>query len=186
MTTLIELQSQFQTLHAQHEDLERRYEALRAREAIRDCIYAFCRALDRLDPDLLRSIFHPDAECDYGVIYRGDVEGFIDVAMRFQGAMRDTHHNVGNVIIRVAGASATAESYVLAHHVVPTAAGMQELSVGARYLDRFENRNGDWRIVFRTEVLDWGRMVPITERWFEDNTELPKGRRDRNDPSYFL
>jgi hypothetical protein len=56
--------------------------------------------------------------------------------------------------------------------------------VGARYLDRLERRDGEWRISFRTEVIDWGRWLPVPERWFEQNNEMPKGRRDRDDLSY--
>ncbi|MCC7411426.1 MAG: nuclear transport factor 2 family protein [Gammaproteobacteria bacterium] len=165
-------------------DLLRQVEELTAREAIRDCIQRFCRALDRLDRELLASVFHADAQLDYGSIYRGGVEGFVEVAMQFQGAMRDTHHQVGNVLIEIHADEARAESYVHAHHVIAQSDGLMELTVGARYLDRFERRGGQWRIAFRTEVLDWGRMVPIGERWFEDNEQMSKGLRSREDLSY--
>lgn len=165
-------------------DLLRQVEELTAREAIRDCIHRFCRALDRLDRELLASVFHADAQLDYGRIYRGGVEGFVEVAMQFQGAMRDTHHQVGNVLIEVRGEEAGAETYVHAHHVIAQNEDLLELIVGARYLDRFERRDGHWKIASRTEVLDWGRMVPIGERWFEDNEQMSKGARSREDLSY--
>jgi hypothetical protein len=104
--------------------------------------------------------------------------------MGFQGAMRDTQHLVGNVQAHVDGDRATAESYVHAHHVIAQGEDLVQLMVGARYLDRFERRAGEWRIAFRTEVIDWGRWLPVPERWFEQNNEMPKGRRDRDDLSY--
>jgi hypothetical protein len=154
-----------------------------ARAAITDCIFRFCRALDRLDRELLASVFHPDAELDYGAIYRGGVDGFLDAAMAFQASMRDTQHHVGNILVRLDGERATAESYVYAHHVLVEGGALHELIVGARYLDRFEARGGEWRMTHRAEVLDWGRLVPITESWFERNTRLPRGTRNDHDPS---
>jgi hypothetical protein len=164
--------------------LTREVERLRAAEAVRERVHGFTRALDRLDRDLLVAQFWPDAEVDYGVFYRGRVDGFVAVAMGFQGAMRDTQHLVGNVQVQVDGDRAAAESYVHAHHVIVQGDDLVQLMVGARYLDRFERRGAEWRIAFRTEVIDWGRWLPVPERWFEQNSELPKGRRDRDDLSY--
>jgi hypothetical protein len=157
---------------------------LRARETVRERVYAACRALDRLDRELLREQFHADATLDYGSIYRGSIDGFVDVAMGFQGAMRDTQHLVGNVLVSVRGDTATAESYVHAHHVIVQDDGERvQLMIGGRYLDRFSRRDGEWKISFRTELIDWGRWLPMQDRWFEENRELPKGRHDAGDLS---
>ena len=164
--------------------LTRKLDRLEAREAIRDRIYAYARALDRLDRQLLEAQFWPDATVDYGVFYKGSAPGFVEVALRFQGSMRDTHHLVGNILAEVAGDLAAVESYVHAQHVIETPDGLVQLSVGARYLDRFQRRSDEWRLSFRTEVLDWGRWLPISEPWFDANREMPKGVRGDADPSY--
>jgi hypothetical protein len=171
-------------LVARFDALEREVERLRAAEQIRMRVHGFARALDRLDRALLAQQFWPDAEVDYGVFHRGPVAGFLDVAMQFQGAMRDTQHLVGNVSASVDGDRATAESYVHAHHVIAQGDDLVQLMVGARYLDRFERRASEWRIAFRTEVIDWGRWLPVPERWFEQNAEMPKGVRGHDDLSY--
>lgn len=157
---------------------------LRANEEIRGCIYAYARALDRLDRELLEAQFWPDARVDYGAFYQGLVAGFIDTALRFQGAMRDTQHLIGNITIDVSGNCAQAESYVHANHILMEGGKLVQLMVGARYLDRFERRDGVWKLCYRTEVMDWGRWLPISERWFELAKELPKGLRGREDLSY--
>ena len=172
------------SLRLELDQLRATVQRLTAHEAVRSCIFSVARAFDRLDPELMLQQFWPDAEVDYGVFYKGNIRGFVDVAMGFQGAMRDTQHLVGNVDVRVDGTSAQAESYVHAHHVMQQNDGLFQLMVGARYLSRFAQRNGEWRIVFQTEVLDWGRQLPISERWFEDNNEMPKGQRGRADLSY--
>ena len=159
---------------------------LTALEAARTCMLSVARAFDRLDRELMLKQFWPNAEVDYGVFYNGNIVGFVDVAMRFQGSMRDTQHLVGNINVLVDGASAQAESYVHAHHVIEQDGGLIQLMVGACYLSRFAQRDGEWRIIYQTEVLDWGRWLPIVEQWFEQNREMPKGQRGRDDLSYRL
>ena len=173
-----------QDVHADLAELTKRVARLAAHEDVRNRIFGYTRALDRLDAELLLAQFWPDARVDYGTFYSGEVGGFVEMALGFQGGMRDTQHLVGNVLCSVDGPHATAESYVHAHHVIVQGNDLVQLMVGARYLDRFECREGDWRIAYRTEVLDWGRWLPIPERWFESSAEMPKGLRTRADLSY--
>tara|TARA_R110002110_G_scaffold205066_1_gene416753 strand:+ start:156120 stop:156644 length:525 start_codon:yes stop_codon:yes gene_type:complete len=160
-------------------------ETMLAKQAIQETVYTYCRALDRLDKELLESVFSANANIDYGEIYKGPAAGFVDIAIGFQGSMRDTQHMVNNLLIEVDGEEASSEAYVYAHHVIEQDGERMELVIGARYLDRFcRDEQGQWKISYRTELLDWARMVPIGERWFEDNTELPKGCRGKDDLSY--
>lgn len=168
----------------QIDELRRELARLHAVESARGLVYGYARALDRLDRELLAAQFWPDAQVDYGEFYRGDASGFLDVALGFQGSMRDTQHLVGNICVQVHGGEASAESYVHAHHTIVQGEDLVQLLVGARYLDRFACRDGEWRISFRTEVIDWGRWLPVAERWFEHNEEMPKGLRGREDLSY--
>ena len=153
-------------------------------EQMRTRIHHCARALDRLDRSLLEAQFWPDAHVDYGVFYRGPVPGFLDVAMRFQGSMRDTQHLIGSVCIELDGDEARSESYVHANHVIVEDEGLTQLRVGGRYLDRFERRGGMWRLTYRTEVIDWGSRFRQADGWFESNDPLPKGQRNRGDLSY--
>lgn len=175
-----------QTLWEEVCSLRAQVRLLQDKDDIAQVIRNVARATDRLDRELFAAQFHPDAQIDYGSIYQGSVGGFVDLAMQFQGAMRDTQHLIGNISIQIDGDQAYAESYVYAHHVLQKGADLEELIVGGRYLDRLARREGAWRIAFRTEVIDWGRYVPVTERWYEDNSELAKGRRGHQDPSYQL
>jgi len=172
------------TIETQLLQLQRTVGELAAREALRERIMSSSRAMDRLDRDLYAAQFWPEAEVDYGVFYKGRIDGFLDVVMGFQGAMRDTQHLVGNIDIRLDGDHAAAESYVHAHHVLEKDGELVQLMVGARYLSRFEQRAGEWRISYQTEAMDWGRWLPIADKWFDENQEMPKGRRGREDLSY--
>jgi len=160
-------------------------ERLVAEAEIRRLIYTYSRAADRLDRELLRTIFHEDARIELGAIHRGGVEPFLDVAIGFMGSMAATRHDVGNILIVHHDAShASAESYVQAWHRIETPEGTRELTVYGRYLTRFGRRDGRWAIAWHSEIIDWGRMVPADAGWFDGNAEMEKGRRDATDGSY--
>ena len=47
----------------------------------------------------------------------------------------------------------------------------------ARYLDRFERRDGVWLIAHRQLLVDWMFKYPV-EGWFDDHPDASAGRRD--------
>ena len=64
--------------------------------------------------------------------------------------------------------------------------GIAEMEVGGRYLDRFEKRDGEWRIARRRYVLDWSRNGASTAQWdgpMYGNLKRHGARRP-DDPSY--
>jgi len=52
-------------------------------------LHNFCRAMDRFDSDLGRSVFHADALVDYGVMFRGRAHEMLESAI-------DSHHALQN------------------------------------------------------------------------------------------
>ncbi len=128
-------------------------QALLDREAIRDCLYRYCRGIDRVDEAALRSAYWEDATDCHGA-WNGSATGFIDLALSRlrQGGRRV--HQISNVLIELQGDSAAVESSFLALQVAADAPTLETFLCG-RYVDRFERRNGDWRIAARTVVYDW-------------------------------
>ena len=53
-------------------------ETLLAKQEIGDVIYRYARGIDRLDFDLVRSCYHPDAVDDHGA-FKGNVDEFIEM-----------------------------------------------------------------------------------------------------------
>ena len=81
---------------------DRRLTELLDREAIRDCIYRYCRGVDRADEASLRSSYWPDATDCHGS-YSGPVEGFFQWALSvFKTGARNIHQ-VGNILIEFKG-----------------------------------------------------------------------------------
>ncbi|MEZ5729885.1 MAG: nuclear transport factor 2 family protein [Burkholderiaceae bacterium] len=126
------------------------------REAIRDCIYRYCRGIDRADEDALRSAYWPDAHDSHGA-YVGDAEGFVRRAMAaFKRGPRNVHQ-VTNILIEFAGPGiAVVESYFNALQRGPDPNGIvRQFHLAGRYCDRMERRDGQWRIAERTVIYDW-------------------------------
>jgi len=153
-------------------------------EAIRQVIYDYCRALDRLDQDLLTRVFHPDAVIDLGALYQGAPQAFFPFAMGFMKAMTFTRHEIFNVRVEQNGDHAAVETYVRAWHRLEREGQDYELAVHARYIDEFSCRGGVWAISHRSEVIDWAEERPVSSAWFESNAEMLKGARDSSDLSY--
>ena len=151
--------------------------------AIRKVHLRYCRGIDRLDWDLIRSCYHPDATDDHGG-YSGGIDGFIAWLQGGLPRFEWTEHFTGNQLVEVEGDHAWAEHYAMAFHRRPASADLAaaDLVINVRYIDRMERRAGEWRIAARTVVEDGQRVHPVGERWM--TAETAPARRDRSDPSY--
>ncbi len=157
-------------------------DALLAKEDIRTLSRQYMRGLDRLDPDLLRSVFFDDAQVDYG-FYRGSARQFVAFAMR---ALRDhpaNHHFIGQMSIDLEGDVAFGEIYFQAFHRLVEDGAEKDLFIAGRYIDRYERRNGIWKIAFRAEVNDWTRTDAAADDFFRSAPEALRGARGAADLS---
>jgi hypothetical protein len=152
---------------------------------IKDLQIRYCRAVDRIDFDLLRACFHPDAETDYGFI-SGGVDQFIEQGKASLRGFLHTTHFTGNQLVEVSGDVAWAEHYTVATHRIAASENLpaRDLVTSVRYTDRLERRSGEWRIAKRLLTLDWVRTDPVQD--FGPEPDVPRGRRDRSDRSYEL
>lgn len=162
-------------------DLDR----LVAKDEIRDCLYLFCRGLDRIDRDLLLAAFHDDAIVDFGKLFTGPAAAFVESTLTMQRRQAHCQHLVGNIVIQLAGDSAAVESYEIARHLSEVGGRPCDMVLASRLLDRFERRDGRWAIARRTKVLDWARLLDA-DASIHASPPLAIAARDRSDPSYAL
>jgi hypothetical protein len=159
------------------------------REAIRDCLYRYCRGIDRADEAALRSAYWPDATDRHGP-YDGPVEGFFDWAKRIWATGPRNVHVVTNILIDFAGPGiAAVESTFTAHQRGAGADGVvRQLMLIGRYCDRFEKRGAEWRVAARTVVYDWIEDQPVPQGSEADRfgPRQPIGARWPDDPVYHL
>lgn len=156
-----------------------------ARHQIYDVLVRYCRGADRLDKDIILSAYHPGANDNHGG-FNGPVEEFVEwVVSIHKDKVESCSHLVSNVLIEVDGDVAHCESYIMAYHRRDVDGVTSDLAGWGRCLDRFELRNGEWRIADRVIVFDKGRSDPVVAKWGGAMTQdLVVGRRDRTDPSY--
>lgn len=167
---------------------QQRLQRLLDQAEIYDCLCRYARGVDRGDWALVRSTYHPDAQDQHGE-YAGGVDGLIDwLEQRFAGIDNGMHF-LGNCAVEFVDADrALVETYFISHRLAPRA-GREDQSEAVcrqawgRYIDRFERRDGAWRVADRIVVLDASFQAPV-----KSAPRLPPstwGRRDRQDP-YFI
>ena len=149
------------------------------KQAIREVVMRYCRGVDRLDAEMVASAYHLDARDERP---GSDVTGSNigpDMVASLKESMESTNHQIGTQLIEVNGDSAVSESYSSGSHVLKDG---RRLRTQVRYIDKFERRNGEWKISHRLVVNDVMDILPPSET---PRMGPPSaGSRDRNDPSY--
>lgn len=165
---------------------ELRIDILWSKDQIRDLAMRYCKACDRADMDLLRSLYHPGAIDEHGFNSSGTAEEFLDAIPAMQASIEVLQHNITNHIIAVDGDDAEGEVYILAYHRFPAEGGQVVLITGGRYLDRYSRRDGVWKIAHRLCVADWSHrsIAAITPQTDFVEGNLAEGAMGPADPSY--
>ncbi|HEV2430313.1 MAG TPA: nuclear transport factor 2 family protein [Burkholderiales bacterium] len=156
-------------------------EELEARTAIEDCLKRFARAVDRQDWALARTLYHDDAFDDHG-FFKGPPDAFLAHIAKMHEVQEHSMHFNTNVLIEFESRErAFVETYVL----VLQRFADRRVTASARYLDRFERRNGEWRVAHRTLVF--GDMVPEPIREpLAFPPEFTEQKHSMGDPLYSL
>ena len=128
------------------------------REAIKELVNLYCRAADRHDHELMRSLYHQDAIDDHGSFFKGLAMDFIDKLPEIQAPMKILHHNVTTHCIELNGDEAEGEVYILAFHQVEDKETSYDVLIGGRYFDRYAKRAGVWKFSARAVVADWATV----------------------------
>jgi hypothetical protein len=155
------------------------------RTDVERCLLAYARGVDRLDGDLIATAFHPGATLDgYGSAAVIPVGAFVARVVESLGSKYvATQHRISNTWIDRRDDHAIVETYVYAFHITAATDEQpaQKVSFAGRYIDRFEARDGEWRIAHRSLRADWSEINDLGEPMVAD---WVAGSRDRSDPSY--
>ena len=169
---------------------------------------SYARAIDRLDVELLKSLYHEDARIDHAW-FDGTARDFADQVIAFsRDTFASTMHHVTHTHIALNGDVAAAESYYYAYHLlegdIDKVAGFfgksyaercakdgtiddgHEFISGGRYVDSLTKRDGVWRFANRETTVEWKHFRPVTHGDPGSGIEkivAPAGR-DRNDVAY--
>jgi hypothetical protein len=121
----------------------------------------YARAVDRGDRELLLSLYHADAIDHHGNDFRGNPAQFADYVQGATAVFEVTAHYILNSSYEIEGDRADGELYFVAYHRMPPPEP-NEIVVAGRYLDRYERRDGAWKIVYRSIVWDWASASQMT------------------------
>jgi hypothetical protein len=153
---------------------------LKDRQEILDCVYLYCRALDRHDRELMARVFHPDAIDNHGEWVGRAPEAIVWSDASLAAAWLSHSHHVTCHFCEIEGEVAHTESYLISFRRHKD--GKTVVVGGGRYIDRFERRDGEWRIALRREVSDW--KFTADGSVFNIPDGFPQGTWDRTDLSY--
>jgi hypothetical protein len=166
---------------------------LRDRQEIAAVLQRYIRGIDRHDKDLARSAFWPDARIDLGTPM--GLEDYVNHEEKALAAYAAHQHHITGQTVVIDGKTAHVESYVFfiavprdrrPDEVGPATPGHaltgEKTEIGSgRYIERWEKRNGEWKILVREYVheltvkgdaVDYCSTRPCLSRW------------DREDLSY--
>ena len=153
-------------------------------QQIYNAVMRYCRSIDRLDMDLVRSAYHPDG-IDNHTRFSGPIDSFITWVTGALGRFDGTMHIVGNHFVEGDGNVAVSETYGTAvHWGQPANDPKWNFTSGFRYVDHFAKRDGQWAIVERWAVREWTRSE--AGRFMRKEGEGPSPSRDRDDIVYKL
>ena len=156
---------------------------LLAEREIRRRMLDYCRGVDRCDADLVASTYHPDAIDDHGSFQGSGHELARFATEALLEHYESTMHTIGDSIIDFTDdTTAYVETYVYADHRAKDDEGERLERFGARYLDRFEQRHGAWRVADRVVVVEWSDESPITP--VRGSSRYVHGLRNRDDLAY--
>lgn len=155
-------------------------QALLDKDAIRDLVLLYSRAIDRQDIELLRDLYTDDATDTHGDSFDGNAEDYCKFIARAFPHMPYSGHHVCNHLIAVDGDEAGGEVYALAWHLVPGRdGGREEDFMAVRYIDNYRRcTDGKWRFSKRVVTYDFKLRRP-----FDGGGLLGQGAMD---PSYAI
>jgi hypothetical protein len=161
-----------------------RLEQLLDRQDILDCLIRFSRGMDRFDRELFLSAFHTDAVVAAGPFVGGPVALYDWASKLHEQGQSATHHNLLNHTCDLDGDVAHTETYYL---FVGRNRDDTNWIAGGRYIDRLERRDGGWKIVLRTNAIEWSGLVPTLPIPFADVPDIHVNgapSRGKDDSSY--
>lgn len=153
------------------------------KQQIHDALLRYGMGLDRLDEELVASVYHDDGIDDHG----GSPKTGREFAHWVIGFLRDgfnsTSHIIANALISVDGDVAYSQTYYFAWQRFARQDREYDLVISGRYIDRFERRSDLWKIAHRFRLQDWNRIDPVLETR-SSSPGYPRGQRSRDDLVY--
>jgi hypothetical protein len=159
-----------------------RLHALADKQEIFELSATYMRGLDRLDAELVKSVYFEDASDNRG-FFTGTGWQLAELAIAMLKEHDFNHHMLGQGNIHLEGDVAYGEIYFQAFHRLRENGIERDFVILGRYVDRYERRDNVWKIAHRSELNDFARMDPATDDWLREHPEALRGYRGDQDLS---
>lgn len=129
----------------------------------------YAHAVDRRDYEAVARCYWDDAHDEHGS-FDGDALAYVAWLRVVLPKVSVSSHQFTNILVDVSACdAATSETYCLNVSVFANRGGeasegesQRQTTALLRYLDRFQCRDGEWRIADRRVVTDWSRVEMTT------------------------
>ena len=147
-----------QSLETRLAALESELTELKDREAIREMIHRYCQAVDRCDLEMLKSCYWPDGYDDHG-FFAGNAHEFAEYVIPCLAQVDSSMHAITNTRFRLDGDRCACSSQWHVVHRLAHEEGFTDFLHQGRYLDVWEKREGEWKILHRVIAGDFDRWI---------------------------
>jgi hypothetical protein len=132
---------------------------------IRQALARYCHGVDHGNAEMARSAYWPEGTDAHGSRWDGNGHEFVTELVEQGNARRaegfpgpgSMHHLTTILVQRTDDDHALVQSYFIVYNPHASQGDYQLALVVGRYLDRFERRNGEWKILVRETVNDFSR-----------------------------
>jgi len=126
-----------------------------AERAITKVLHKYVQGVDRRRFEQIEECYWPEAVDDHGA-FSGSIKDYIAWLKEVLPNMSVSSHNFTNILIDVDVAAGTAESETYSLNMGKMSAPPHDDHLAAiRYIDRWERRDTEWRIIHRKIERDW-------------------------------
>lgn len=143
--------------------IDEKLQTLITKGRVEEVLIRYCDGCDRADANLLRTVFHDDCTLEYVGYFSGQVKEMLSTMSQMRKRYSATQHSLTNILIEVNGDVANSRCQSTVHHLYMTDGKQYDWVVGGRYVDRLENRNGQWGIASRVAYSDWSQIFVIEQ-----------------------
>ena len=122
----------------------------------------------------------------HGEFSTGSVDDLIAHLAAARPHLRSMQHNITTVNFAISGSCAEGEIYTIATHTLIAGDRDVDVTIGGRYLDKYEKRDGSWKFAERAIVTDWARVDDPSPVRFDHpiTRDTPRGSPQADDPSH--
>lgn len=167
---------------------ELRLQQLIDKQDIYEVMCRYARGVDRFDKDLVQSCFWPDATAVFPLsvdsVFDGPYSEYLEIDVETWKPYTAQQHYLANHLCEVDGDQALAETYQFSFYwKIPGDDPALNSQNSGRYIDRFERRHGEWRIIRREFIRNFA--FPIAPRGFATTQNgWPMPSQSHDDPAY--